>query len=360
MRAAVRFIAFLTRIDHDQRRSSQTATVEAARPGISAAGQATFDLALRMGGLFLAIILVAVVLFVIKPNSFNIDVGISVLRAMSSVAIMSLGLTLVIVVGEIDLSFGAMYGLGANVLAVLWIIHGFPVYLALVLALGAAAVLGALNGMLVTLLRIPSFIVTLGSYNLLYGVSLWMTHTSTFNPAYPPPGHEVPQGELDFFTGLTTSFGAHPISFEVVWMLALAVLVGLSAASFTVRLPPHGDRRQSGRGHARAPAGRQVQDPRLHAERRACGDRRHPRLFLHPNCPAEQRPLLHLSGLRRRDHRRREPDRWQGHSRSGPSCGALLLAELQQGLALLSARAARPATVPRRSNDRRGGPRPWA
>ena len=205
----------------------QTATVEAARPGISAAGQATFDLALRMGGLFLAIILVAVVLFVIKPNSFNIDVGISVLRAMSSVAIMSLGLTLVIVVGEIDLSFGAMYGLGANVLAVLWIIHGFPVYLALVLALGAAAVLGVLNGMLVTLLRIPSFIVTLGSYNLLYGVSLWMTHTSTFNPAYPPPGHEVPQGELDFFTGLTTSFGAHPISFEVVWMLALAVLVGL-------------------------------------------------------------------------------------------------------------------------------------
>ncbi len=55
------------------------------------------------------------IIFILKPSSFNVDVGISVLRAMSSVAIMSLGLTLVIVVGEIDLSFGAMYGLGANV-----------------------------------------------------------------------------------------------------------------------------------------------------------------------------------------------------------------------------------------------------
>jgi ribose/xylose/arabinose/galactoside ABC-type transport system permease subunit len=207
--------------------SPQTTTVDPTRAGLSAAGQATFDLALRMGGLFLAIVLVALFMFIVKPNSFNIDVGISVLRAMSSVAIMALGLTLVIVVGEIDLSFGAMYGLGANVLAVLWIIHGVPVYLALLLALGSGALLGALNGMLVTLLKIPSFIVTLGSYNLLYGVSLWMTHTSTFNPSYPPPGAEVPQGELDFFTGLTASFGSHPISFEVVWMLALAVVVGL-------------------------------------------------------------------------------------------------------------------------------------
>ena len=45
---------------------------------------------------------------------------------MSSVAIMAMGLTLVIVVGEIDLSFGAMYGLAANSLAVMWVVHGVP------------------------------------------------------------------------------------------------------------------------------------------------------------------------------------------------------------------------------------------
>jgi ribose/xylose/arabinose/galactoside ABC-type transport system permease subunit len=206
---------------------SRQPQASAARPTFSAAGQATFDLALRMGGLFLAIIVVAIVMFILKPNSFNVDVGISVLRAMSSVAIMSLGLTLVVVVGEIDLSFGAMYGLGANALAVLWIVQGIPIYAALPLAILIGAVVGLLNGLLVTWLRIPSFIVTLGSYNLLYGVSLWITHTSTFNPVYPPPGAEIPEAELNFFTNLTASFGTHPISLEVLWMIVLAVIAGL-------------------------------------------------------------------------------------------------------------------------------------
>ena len=67
--------------------SPDTAVDGQDRQTFSAAGQATFDIALRMGGLFLAIIGVAVLLFILKPNSFNIDVGISVLRAMSSVAI---------------------------------------------------------------------------------------------------------------------------------------------------------------------------------------------------------------------------------------------------------------------------------
>jgi ribose/xylose/arabinose/galactoside ABC-type transport system permease subunit len=207
--------------------SRPTVTAEASRTTLAAAGQATFDVALRMGGLFVAIIVVAAVIFIIKPSSFNVDVAISVLRAMSSVAIMSLGLTLVIVVGEIDLSFGAMYGLGANVLAVLWLVAGFSVYASLAIAIVAGAVLGLFNGLLVTRLQIPSFIVTLGSYNLLYGVSLWITHTSTFNPAYPPPGATVSDSQLNFFTGLTASFGQHPISSEVLWMIGLAIVVGL-------------------------------------------------------------------------------------------------------------------------------------
>ena len=61
-------------------------------------------------------------------------------------------------------------------------------------------------------LRIPSFIVTLGSYNLLYGLSLWITKASTFNPVYPPQGSEIPDAQLDFFTGLTAV--SDPIPFR--------------------------------------------------------------------------------------------------------------------------------------------------
>jgi ribose/xylose/arabinose/galactoside ABC-type transport system permease subunit len=109
---------------------------------------------------------------------------------------------------------------------VMWILLGVPIYAALPLAIGVGALVGLFNGALVTWLSIPSFIVTLGSYNLLYGVSLWITKTSTFNPVYPPPGVEIPDAQLDFFTGLTASFGSHPISLEVVWMLGLALVIG--------------------------------------------------------------------------------------------------------------------------------------
>jgi ribose/xylose/arabinose/galactoside ABC-type transport system permease subunit len=89
-----------------------------------------------------------------------------------------------------------------------------------------AALVGLFNGFLATRWKIPSFIVTLGSYNLLYGLSLWVSNSGTFNPNYPPSGEDLPQGQLDFFIGLTQSFGKYQLSFEVFWMLGIAVVVG--------------------------------------------------------------------------------------------------------------------------------------
>lgn len=204
----------------------ETAESAQSRPAMSAVGKATLDAALRIGGLFAAVIAVALVFIIINPNFANPNLAVSVLRGMSSVAIMAMGLTLVIVVGEIDLSFGAMYGLAANTLAVVWIVLGVSVYLAIPIAISVGVLVGLFNGFLVTRFKIPSFIVTLGSYNLLYGLSLWISNTSTFNPNYPPPGAEMPQGELDFFIGLTQSIGQYRLSAEVFWMIGLAVVVG--------------------------------------------------------------------------------------------------------------------------------------
>jgi ribose/xylose/arabinose/galactoside ABC-type transport system permease subunit len=197
----------------------------AQKQGGGSAANAGIDLALRMGGLLLAIIVVAGVFVAINPNLANLNMGASLLRSMSSVAIMALGLTLVIVVGEIDLSFGATYGLAVNALAVMWLFGGIPVYFAIILAVLVGTAVGLANGLLVTWMKIPSFIVTLGSYNLLYGISLWVSNTATFNPAYPPPDITIPDAELDFFVGLTQSFGSFGLSLEVVWMFGIALVV---------------------------------------------------------------------------------------------------------------------------------------
>ena len=58
--------------------------------------------------------------------------------------------------------------------------------------------------------------------------------------------------------GSRPAIGSHPISLEVLWMLVLAVVVGLLAPPLAVRLPADGDRRQPGRRHARPPAGRRA------------------------------------------------------------------------------------------------------
>ncbi|MEQ8697363.1 MAG: ABC transporter permease, partial [Bauldia litoralis] len=205
---------------------TETPQAAAQGPAFRAAGKATLDVALRVGGLFAAVIVVAIIFIIINPAFANPNLGVSVLRSMSSVAIMAMGLTLVIVVGEIDLSFGAMYGLAANSLAVMWIVGGLPVYFAIPAVLIIGALVGLFNGVLVTSIKIPSFIVTLGSYNLLYGLSLWVTNSGTFNPVYPPPGSTMDQGQLDFFIGLTQSVGPYRLSVEVFWMLGIAVVVG--------------------------------------------------------------------------------------------------------------------------------------
>ena len=199
----------------------------AARARFRTTGEATYALALRLGGLFVAIIVVALLFYLLNPAFITGDVLIALLRSMSSVAIMAIGLTFVVICGEIDLSVGAMYGFAANMLAALWILGGLSFYLSILIALTFSVAAGALHGIITTWLRIPSFIVTLGGYNVYYGLSLLVTNTITLNPAFPPPGHTVDKSELGVFIALTKQIGDHQFSAEIFWMIGLAVVFGL-------------------------------------------------------------------------------------------------------------------------------------
>ena len=94
--------------------------------------------ALRVGGLLIAILIVVIVFTLLsKPNTFlTITNALGIMRSMSTIAIVALGLPLVIVVGEIDLSFGFMYGLASILIGVAWIVWGWPIWAAIILAFG--------------------------------------------------------------------------------------------------------------------------------------------------------------------------------------------------------------------------------
>lgn len=80
---------------------------------------------------------------------------------ISAMGTISVGLVLVLLLGEIDLSAGAVSGLAAAVMAVLSVKHGWPAVPSLLAGLGTGAAVGLFQGLWLTQLRVPSFVVTL-------------------------------------------------------------------------------------------------------------------------------------------------------------------------------------------------------
>ncbi|WP_026912063.1 ABC transporter permease [Patulibacter minatonensis] len=95
------------------------------------------------------------------------------------------GLTLVLAVGEFDLSFTATVGLTAGIAIVLMAQHDVPVVLACLIALLAAVVVGLLVGFLVTLGQASSFIVTLAVGSAVTGLELALTGNETIYQGIP-------------------------------------------------------------------------------------------------------------------------------------------------------------------------------
>jgi D-xylose transport system permease protein len=89
-----------------------------------------------------------------------------------AIGAITVGVVLVLLIGEIDLSVGAVSGLGAAVTAVLSVKHGWPALAAIMGGLAAGALIGLIHGRLVTRLGLPSFVVTLAGLLAWQGVLL--------------------------------------------------------------------------------------------------------------------------------------------------------------------------------------------
>ena len=102
--------------------------------------------------------------FFTTTNIFFIGVNVG------EIAIMALPLTLIVVVGEIDLSVASMLGLSSALMGLLYE-HGWPIPLAILVVLLVGLAGGAFNGWLVTVLGLPSIAVTIGTLALFRGLA---------------------------------------------------------------------------------------------------------------------------------------------------------------------------------------------
>ena len=120
--------------------------------------------------------------FLTAGNFFEIT------RLSVEIGLLALVMTPIIITGGIDLSVGSMMGLAAVVMGGLWRDAGSPIWLAILVTLAVGLLGGALNAVMITRLKSPPLIVTLGTFSLFRGVAEGLTrgieNYSGFSPSF--------------------------------------------------------------------------------------------------------------------------------------------------------------------------------
>lgn len=172
----------------------------------------------RLAGLLGAIIITMIIFQSLNSYFLTADNMFGLLRSMSSLAIVACGVTLVLVAGELDLSVGSIYGLGAMVPATLWI-DGWSLPAALAAGLVVGALAGVTNAFVTTILNVPSFIATLGMLSLAQGLTFLISNSQSATASRSLPGYS-------FFSNVSNMKLPFDIPAQVLWLVVVAVIVG--------------------------------------------------------------------------------------------------------------------------------------
>lgn len=128
-------------------------------------------------------LIIIALIFQITNDKFLSPLNLTNLMAqISAIGILSVGVILVLLIGEIDLSIGAVSGATAAIMAVLATVYRVPSVLSILIAILVGLLIGALQGVIVAKIHVPSFIVTLAGLLFWQGLQLLVLgNTGTIN-----------------------------------------------------------------------------------------------------------------------------------------------------------------------------------
>ncbi|GAA2250651.1 ABC transporter permease [Herbiconiux moechotypicola] len=127
------------------------------------------------GGPLIGLIVLFVLLSIFAPNFLTARNLINVVDQVTVLGILALGATAVIITGGIDLSVGAVLALSTMVLGVLSHTAGAPLWLAMIAAVAVGGLAGMVNGLAVSIARLPPFIATLAMMSAARGLANLLT-----------------------------------------------------------------------------------------------------------------------------------------------------------------------------------------
>ena len=165
----------------------------------------------------LAVLLLAVIAFSLLSGRFLSAPNLSlVLAQVTVIAVLALGQTLVILTAGIDLSAGAIAVFSSILMAKLATDAGLPGPLALLVGFALGTAMGLFNGMLVTRLKLPPFIVTLGTLSIFFSLNAVISRSETIR------GSDMP--DLMTWTGKTINLSGFRLTYGSILMLLLFAL----------------------------------------------------------------------------------------------------------------------------------------
>ena len=147
--------------------------------------------------------------FASRANLLNVG------QQSSLIGIMAVGMTFVIICGEIDLSVGSIYVLSSMVTGML-LQHDVPWVPAVIVGVASGAACGAVNGVLTVVLKVPSFIVTLGTLSIFRGVSLLMTNAAPISL-----DRDIPNIDTFSYLGTGRPFG---VPMQLIVMIGIVIV----------------------------------------------------------------------------------------------------------------------------------------
>lgn len=165
-------------------------------------------------GVLMVLVGIVVVLSIVSPAFLRSQNIINVIRQMTEIGIMAIGMTMVIICAEIDLSIGSIYGATAMI-AALMIKGGTSPTLAFIVAICAGAMIGFINGFLSTKAKMPAFIVTLGTMQIFRSIAYAVSGGRSI-------GAFSQESQASWVFGIGGNIGRIPL--QIIIMIALYII----------------------------------------------------------------------------------------------------------------------------------------
>jgi simple sugar transport system permease protein len=177
-------------------------------------------------GALVAAIVIFIFFLIVAPSFRDVGSFFTVLYQASTIGIVAVGVGMLMIGGEFDLSAGVLVTAGSLFNALFCWSLGVNLIVGAILSLAFCLAVGFLNGYLVMRTGIPSFLITLGTFFVLQGANLGVTKLVTGSVSSPNINQMDGYKVLHAIFATTWDLGPVTLSITVLWWLAFAVLSG--------------------------------------------------------------------------------------------------------------------------------------